>query len=182
MTILNKNQCLELISQDPSAWAFKTYVKDNKVTIKDLEIAQECLKKNGMLLYYCVEEFKKNYDLAMIAVTNNGMALDYVSQELKDNDDIVEMAMKLNKAVAFASDRIKKDKKFALISLRYNPNDIRFYSKEIQEICGEGGAPKARNMQRQNLERAISSENSEKLVNLLESNLSSKQSVSKVKI
>lgn len=179
MTILNKQQCLKLISQDFGAWAFKIYVKDNKVTIKDLEIAQECLKKNGMLMYYCVEEFKKNYDLAIIAVTNNGMALDYVSQELKDNNNIVKMAIKTNQAIAFASSRIKNSKGFALISLNKNFNDLRFYSKEIQEICGEGGSPKARNMQRQNLERAISSE---KLVNLLESNLNSKQSVSKVKI
>ncbi|MBC7473918.1 MAG: DUF4116 domain-containing protein [Candidatus Sericytochromatia bacterium] len=179
MNILNKKQCLELISQDPSALAFKTYVENDKITIKDLEIAQQCLKKNGMLMYYCVEEFKKNYDLALIAVTENGMSLDYVSQELKDNDNIVEIAMKTNQAIVFASPRIKKDKEFASISLRYNPNDIRFYSKEIQEICGEGRTPKARNMQRQNLEKAI---NSEKLVHKLEAQLVYKQNTLKVKI
>jgi Domain of unknown function (DUF4116) len=179
MNILNKTQALELISQDPGAWAFEKHIKTNKLIIEDMEVAKECLKKNGTLLNYCSEAFKNNYDLVIIAVTNNGMALDYASQDLKDNDGIVKIAMKLNQAIAFASPRIKDDKEFALRSLMYNPNDIRFYSKEIQEICGDGGSSKARNIQRQNLERAI---NSEKLSHQLEQDLEVKPKTAKVKI
>ena len=184
MTTLNKNQLLELIEKDPGAWAFEAHVKNNSLIIDDPEVARKCLQKNGTLLSFCCNSFKNNHDLVTIAVTNNGMALDYASQELKDNDDIVKIAMKLNQAICFASSRIKNDKEFALLSVSYNPSDIRFYSKEIQDIYNQGGIPnlsrtQRRRMQRENLERAI---NSEKLSNQLEQSLDFKPKTTKVKI
>lgn len=152
MNDLNKKLSIEMIAKDPGAWEFGKYVKNNKIVITDKSIATEALKKDGMLLNFCSDEIKNDYNLVEIAVTKNGMALDYASPLLKDHDSIVKIAMKLNQAIVFASSRIKKSKEFALISLKYNPNDIRFYSNEIKYICGTG------KMQKSRLEKSIESE------------------------
>ena len=148
----SKEFFISMLSEDQGAWALMNYLKTNKIKIKDREVAQLALEKNGQILNYCSDSLKDSDYLVKIAVTNNGMALDYASQRLKDNDDIVKIAMKLNQAILFASKRIKESKEFALLSLRYNPNDIRFYSNEIKNICGTG------RLQKERLEKAIADE------------------------
>lgn len=170
----NKDIYLTMLEQDPNGWNFRNYLEKNKITLNDKEIVKAALEKNGQILRFCSDKLRDDYDLVKIAVSNNGMALDYASKNLKDNDDIVKIAMKLNQAILFASDRIKKSKDFALISLRYNPGDIRFYCNDIKNICGDG------KLQKNRLLKAIESE---KLANSLTNQLPEKNELKlKVKI
>lgn len=176
---MNKELALKLLEQSPTTWDFARYIECNKITIDDKSIASLALSKDGLLLKFCSKELKDNKEVVAIAVTKNGMALDYASDRLKDCDDIVKIAMKLNQAIVFASSRIKQSKEFALISLRYNPNDIRFYSEEIRNICGViNNNSVQRRMQKQRLEKAIESE---KLANQLTDTLENKAEL-KIKI
>ena len=180
MNQLNRELALNLLGKDPTSWEFARYIEYNKITIDDKLIASLALQKDGLLLKFCSKELKNDKEVVAIAVTKNGMALDYASEMLKDCDDIVKIAMKLNQAIIFASPRIKKDKTFALISLQYNPNDIRFYSQEIRTICGQATNPSERMLQRRKLEKAIASE---KIAQQLNNELSYKNDIkAKMKI
>ena len=53
MNHLNENSkdlYIDMISKDPGAWDFINYLKNNKITIVDRDIALASLKKNGQVL------------------------------------------------------------------------------------------------------------------------------------
>ena len=51
------------------------------------------VRRNGLVLKFLSNDFKRNKEIVMLAVTDNGLALQYASEHLKADLDVIKAAM-----------------------------------------------------------------------------------------
>ncbi len=87
-------------------------------------IVKEALKRDGMLLEFMTDRFKKRIDIAKIAISKNREAYYYVDKKLKSNKELFEFALNSKNISCSAgliydelSSKLKNDKEIAILSV-----------------------------------------------------------------
>lgn len=165
---MTKEEAINLVikNKDSFVWLDESFRANKKIALL-------AMKKNGAQLRYVSDNLKNDYDVVLLAVGNSVLALAEASEEMRKNRGIVKAAINHDiRSLSVAHLSFKESKELAVLALSKNPKDVKYFSQEIQDICGDSN-------QVNRLLKAIASEN---LSNSLSASLGDKSENPKKKI
>jgi len=99
----------------------------------DREIALQCVRADGDMLYKFSKTLKDDRDIVLAAVNKGGFALRYASEKLQGDREIVESAVRSSgKALKFASPIFYSDSKIALAAVTTHGKSLCLLPKSLQ--------------------------------------------------